>query len=173
MLAQLDTLDSYFTILVVVLFVGVICAAVGGLITSSKGQGAATGIVLGFLLGVIGLIIALVMRPAPRGDRPGTRVALRTRECPHCRELMRRDASVCPHCQRDSTAWLLIDGAFWATRDSDGNMIWWDDRGGTEWRRLRTAPTCPFCSAPMEPAEHTCPSCHRVSSREYRPSAAP
>lgn len=23
------------------------------------------------------------------------------RECPHCREPMRKDASVCPHCQRD------------------------------------------------------------------------
>src|SRR4051812_48513801 len=27
------------------------------------------------------------------------------RECPHCKELMRRDASVCPHCQQPSTPW--------------------------------------------------------------------
>ncbi len=30
-----------------------------------------------------------------------TEVMNRYRECPHCRERMRREASVCPHCRRD------------------------------------------------------------------------
>ena len=43
------------------------------------------------------------------------------RECPHCKEPMRRDASVCPHCQRDSEAWTLNDNAWWVKRDGVWN----------------------------------------------------
>jgi hypothetical protein len=39
------------------------------------------------------------------------------RECPHCKEQMRRDASVCPHCQRDSPAWTLHEGHWWSQVD--------------------------------------------------------
>jgi hypothetical protein len=50
------------------------------------------GLAYGLFLGWIGVII-LAFLPTREGDR--------FRECPHCREKMRRDASVCPHCQRD------------------------------------------------------------------------
>lgn len=39
-----------------------LCALVGGAITSGKGRGFAPGFFLGALLGLIGLIIAMVMR---------------------------------------------------------------------------------------------------------------
>lgn len=41
-----------------------------------------------------------------------------TRECPFCKSAIRRDASVCPHCQRESEPWLLHDGRWWVKRDS-------------------------------------------------------
>ena len=51
-----------------------------------------TGWPYGLLLGWIGvLVIALI--PALADPT--------LRECPHCKEPMRPDASVCPHCQRD------------------------------------------------------------------------
>jgi hypothetical protein len=52
------------------------------------------------------------------------------RECPHCKEPMRRDASVCPHCQRDSEPWTLNDGAWWVERDGVWNH--YDETSG-EW----------------------------------------
>lgn len=53
------------------------------------------------------------------------------RECPHCKEAMRRDASVCPHCRRESEAWEY-DGRWW-TRDPSGARVWFheDER---QWR---------------------------------------
>jgi ribosomal protein S27E len=56
------------------------CMAIGGVITSSKNRGAGTGIVLGLLLGIIGVIIAACLSsqspPAPAGM-----IAVK---CPRC-----------------------------------------------------------------------------------------
>jgi hypothetical protein len=43
-----------------------------------------------------------------RAPPPGPGVV---RECPYCKEPMRRDASVCPHCRRGSPAWEYRDGS--------------------------------------------------------------
>jgi len=69
------------------IFIGlwILCGIIGSMIGSKKGQGC-LGFVLGFLLGPIGIIIEIVNK----GDR---------RICPHCRELINKDASVCPKCQ--------------------------------------------------------------------------
>jgi len=53
------------------------------------------------------------------------------RECPHCKESMRRDASVCPHCHRESTAWVQHDG-YWWFQDGD-EWKWYDELAG-EWK---------------------------------------
>jgi len=60
---------------------------VAALIGKNKGQGC-LGFIVGFLLGPIGLIIMIFTR----GNR---------RRCPHCKELINKDASVCPHCRRE------------------------------------------------------------------------
>lgn len=80
---------------------------------------------LGVLL-VIGFLIWLAR------SRSGTL----TRECPSCKKRMRGDASVCPHCQRESTPWTLHDGVWWR-RDETGR---WEYRksqgdGGAKWVR--------------------------------------
>jgi len=60
-------------------------------------------------------------------------LAARThRECPHCKEPMRRDASVCPHCQRDSQPWTLNEGFWWKPAD-DGSWLYLDEQSG-EWK---------------------------------------
>ena len=50
-----------------------------------------------------------------------------SRECPFCKESIRRDASVCPHCQRESAAWRLHEGSWWA-RDKDNNWVYLDEK---------------------------------------------
>ena len=48
------------------------------------------------------------------------------RECPFCKELMRRDASVCPHCRRESPAWKHHGGRCW-TRAETGEWRLFDE----------------------------------------------
>jgi hypothetical protein len=48
------------------------------------------------------------------------------RECPHCREAMRRDASVCAHCQRESPAWSYESGVWWSDNPA-GERVWLDE----------------------------------------------
>jgi hypothetical protein len=50
------------------------------------------------------------------------------RECPFCREPMRRDASVCPHCRRESPVWTYRDGHWWAANEQ-GDESWLDNAG--------------------------------------------
>ena len=61
------------------------------------------------------------------------RVATQThRECPDCKEDMRRDASVCPHCRRESQAWTQNEGFWWKPAD-DGTWLYLDEASG-KWR---------------------------------------
>lgn len=48
------------------------------------------------------------------------------RECPHCKEAMRRDASVCPHCRHESPAWTFHQEWWWAAKD--GIWYWLDEK---------------------------------------------
>jgi hypothetical protein len=105
-------------ILVLAVGIGIVSAVAAGAITAAKGRGAGIGVVLGLLLGVIGLIIAAVL---PRTE--GAMVQAARRECPHCKELMRRDASVCPRCQRESPAWQFHEGRWW-TKNEQGHWFW-------------------------------------------------
>ena len=52
-----------------------------------------------------------------------------TRTCPFCAEEIKREASVCPFCQRESPAWTLHEGTWWST-DEGGNRYWLDEQQG-------------------------------------------
>jgi hypothetical protein len=79
---------------------------VGIVVAQNKRRSALLGALLGFFLGWVGVVIALLL-----SDIHGTsgwvgaphRAPGMYRECPHCKEDMRRDASVCPHCRLRST----------------------------------------------------------------------
>ena len=78
---------------------------VGHRIGKPKGR---AGWLWGFFLGWIGVIIVALLRPTIDAPALRKRVAAPpldmplTRHCPHCKELMRRDAAVCPHCGLES-----------------------------------------------------------------------
>lgn len=73
------------------ILIWIVCGMAGAALLS-RNNSSGLGCVLGLLLGPIGVIIALVMRET--GGR----------RCPHCREHVHQDATVCPHCQRDLVA---------------------------------------------------------------------
>jgi hypothetical protein len=61
------------------------------------------------------------------------------RECPHCRESMRRDARVCPHCRSESEPWMFHENRWWAK--SDDGAWWWRDEARGEWVAFTIAVT--------------------------------
>jgi hypothetical protein len=93
----------------VVAIVWLLSGLAAALIWSSKGGSVGAGFLIGLVLGALGLIVVLVATPS------GRQSAWR-RECPHCKEPMRRDASVCPHCRRESQPWRLHEGRWWVEK---------------------------------------------------------
>jgi hypothetical protein len=104
-------------------------------------------VVINVLLGwtLIGWFVALALafrsRPqkgeadSEEATTPNTEAisasALVHRECPHCEQQMRRDASVCPHCQRDSPPWSKEGDRWWQLHD--GPPHYWDEQT-QQWR---------------------------------------
>lgn len=66
-----------------------LCVIIGAILGHRKGE-LIGGLLFGLLLGPIGVVIVLLHK--------GNRQA-----CPYCRELMHKEATVCPHCQRALT----------------------------------------------------------------------
>ena len=124
--------------LVLTIAVIALCTWGGGRITSKKGRGSGLGMLLGFFLGPIGVAITLFLSDKrEQQDSLQTVEAARSqaqmyRECLHCKEQMRRDASVCPHCRMESKAWTLHEGTWWSTSD-DGSQYYLDEEAN-QWR---------------------------------------
>jgi hypothetical protein len=111
-------------------------------------------VVINVLLGwtLIGWVVALAMAarspavraadsvvetaPSPLGGASSTPAEL-YRECPFCKERMRRDASVCPHCRNQSEPWEFTDGVWW--RNVDGRWSWLNETTG-RWSAAKTPP---------------------------------
>jgi hypothetical protein len=78
---------------------------------------------------------------AVSGTQPGRGApaspAATYRECPHCKENMRRDAGTCPRCRKESPAWTFHGGHWWVTGDS-GAQFWLDERAN-EWKRFEAS----------------------------------
>lgn len=87
------------------------------------------GAVYGIFLGWLGVLILALLPASPAMRTAPTGLY---RECPHCKEDMRRDARVCPHCRNESEPWLLEDGRWW--RQIDGRWHWLNPRGGWDAR---------------------------------------
>jgi hypothetical protein len=112
---------------------------------SGSGGGAATWVVGCILLWIVVFPIYLVKRgKAPLKDAPSGSAKLSPpgstyRECPHCKEPIRRDADTCPHCRRPSTPWRFHEGRWWYRDTELEPWQWLDDNTGT-WRALDSSP---------------------------------
>ena len=52
---------------------------------------------MGLFLSLIGIILALVVGESEEGDTSGRE----EKKCPHCAELVKLEANVCKHCDRE------------------------------------------------------------------------
>lgn len=89
-----------FEFLVVAAFWAV-CGFAGGSVTRAKGRGGAPGYLLGFLLGPVGLLIAVILPRNEGGIEAAALEAGDRRRCPSCAELVRREAVKCRFCGAD------------------------------------------------------------------------
>ena len=85
----------------VLLVLWLLCGVAGGLILSNKGRSGCGGFALGFLLGPIGLVIALVMQTDHKELESRSLTAGEMRKCPSCAELVRAEARKCRFCGSD------------------------------------------------------------------------
>ena len=85
---------------VTTLAIWIILAMVGFYIGNNKGRGS-EGFFLGLILGPLGLLIAIFMKPKAKSLEGTALIPGTTRKCPFCAELVKREAVICKHCQRD------------------------------------------------------------------------
>lgn len=85
-----------FMFILPALFLGLIPA----FIARSKGRDFITWYIYGVALFIIALIHSLLISKDPDFDRKN-KLNHGYKECPFCKELMRNDAVICPHCRRE------------------------------------------------------------------------
>lgn len=122
-------LAFYISLLAGVTIIWLLPLYVGHQVGKPKGR---AGFLWAFFLGWIGVLIVAVLPPTRFA--PGDATAHLYRDCPHCKEPMRRDASVCPHCRSESRPWRLHDGAWFSQSDEDAPWYWLDEETNT-WER--------------------------------------
>jgi hypothetical protein len=85
----------------VLLIIWLLFGVAGGMIMSNKGRSGCGGFALGFLLGPIGLVIALVMGTDHKELEHRSLQSGDTRKCPSCAEVVRVEARKCRFCGSD------------------------------------------------------------------------
>ncbi|MDP9317090.1 MAG: hypothetical protein M3R24_40595 [Chloroflexota bacterium] len=78
-----------------------ICGFICMVIAQNKGTGACGGFIVGALLGPLGIILALVVKPNTQAVEYKQLASGEMKKCPFCAELIRADANVCRYCSRD------------------------------------------------------------------------
>jgi hypothetical protein len=133
-----------FAVIVTTIWVG---------IDSSRHDWNAGGATAGWVIGCLALWIVFFpvylykRTKVPLKGQPGlaTATGYEYRECPFCKEAMRRSAEVCPHCRNPSPAWHYHDGRWWF--HAHENDPWqWLAALTFEWNRLSLSGVADCCS---------------------------
>jgi len=83
------------------LVIWLVCGVIAAIVATNKGRSGCGWFLVGVLLGPFGFILALVVS---RNESKAEKRSIQSGElkkCPHCAELVKREAVVCKHCGRD------------------------------------------------------------------------
>lgn len=81
----------------IVLIVSVIAGAICSMIAEGKNRSQVGWFLIGFFFSLFGVILALVVGDSEGGHTSGRE----EKKCPHCAELVKLEAAVCKHCDRE------------------------------------------------------------------------
>ncbi len=84
-----------------ILFLGILVGLIPAAIASSKGRNFFLWWFYGAMVFIVALPHALIMKSDRAALDQRSLDTGDTKKCPHCAELIRAEAKVCRHCQRD------------------------------------------------------------------------
>ena len=88
----------------VIVVIWAVCGLIAGAIASGKGRSGCGGFAIGFLLGPLGIIWALVMSKDEAKVEDKAVKSGKMKKCPACAELVKAEAAKCRHCGEDLNA---------------------------------------------------------------------
>jgi len=78
-----------------------LCGLITGIIASNKGRSGFLWFLIGFLLSVLGIVLALVTKKDSQTLESKALASGTQKKCPYCAELIKTEAIICKHCNRE------------------------------------------------------------------------